>query len=160
MLVVEYVPESVVDHGVDDGLVVHPVSPSGTVHDVGGVAHALHTSDGKDVVLAGLDGIGCKHDGFECGTADGVDGERTDLHGESCSDGGLPCRVLSETCGEDVTHYALLYIRGLYPGPLDRFLDDVCTEVGGLYAVEGLSVFSDRCPACAYDYCLFHGEPF
>ena len=149
MLVVEDVPESVVDHAVDNGLVVHPVSPAGSVHEVGGVGHALHTSYCEDVVFACFDGVGGTHDSFHGRTADGVDCEGSDLDGKSCADGCLPGGVLSESGLKDVSHDAFLDIGCLDSGSLHCFLDTVCSELGGFDSGECFSVFSDCSPACA-----------
>ena len=75
VLVVEDVPESVMDHGVHRGLVVHPESPPCSGEQVGCLGHALHASDGEDVVLARFDGVGSEHGRFESGTAYCVDCE-------------------------------------------------------------------------------------
>ena len=157
VLVVEYVPESVVDHGVDDLLVVHLVSPPRTVEQVGGVGHALHSSSDEHLVLPGLDGVGGEHGGLESGSADVVHGERTDLHGEAGADGCLPGGILSETCADDVTHDAFLDVLGLETGTGDDLLHDHGPEIGGFETGEALAVFSYRRPYGAYDDCFVHG---
>ena len=146
VLVVEDVPESIVDHGIDHSLVIHLVSPPSSLEKVRCCGHVLHSSDCEDVVLSGFDGICCKHGCLHSGSTNSIDSERTDLNGKTCTDCSLPCRVLSETCTDDVTHDALFDICGLETCPLDGFLDNHCTEFGCLESGKGLSVFSNRGP--------------
>ncbi len=59
------VPQSIVDHAVDQGGIAHPVAEARLVQQIRGATHALHATGHDDGCLSGSDEQRCQVDGFE-----------------------------------------------------------------------------------------------
>ena len=68
------------------------------------IAHALHATGDKGVLISGADRLRRQHDRFETGTTDFIDGKCGQIVGQTGEDSRLPRRSLTDTGGDDVAH--------------------------------------------------------
>ena len=135
--VVVRIPEAVVDHEVDGGLVAHAHTGSGGGESIGGVGHGFHATGDDDVSIAAFDGLRGHHDGFHAGAADFVDGGAGYAVGDSGAFGGLSGRGLAESAAEDVAHEDFIDLVGFYVSGFEGGFDGVGSELRGGEVGEG-----------------------
>ena len=74
MIIVECIPKSILDHGVNQNTIVHSVTIAALLDCVRSHGHVLSTTCDYDVSIACFDHL-CSHvDGIQTGTADNIDG--------------------------------------------------------------------------------------
>ncbi|MDT4818636.1 hypothetical protein FQZ97_517340 [compost metagenome] len=95
VVVVEGVPEAVLDHAVDQFGVAHAQAGARGGHDVRGEAHVLLAAGDDHPGVAAADRLGRQVQGLEAGAADLVQGHGRHRMGQAGEEGGLACRVLS-----------------------------------------------------------------
>ena len=90
-----------------------------SVHQMGRVAHTLHTAHDEKIAVTQTDGLGRQHRHLQAGPTDFVDSRRTHTYGQPAVDGALAGDILALPCGDDVAHQHFVDIRGIGQiGPL------------------------------------------
>jgi len=90
------IPESVVNHGIDDFSVADAKASARLRQQIRAVGHRLHPAGNDNFGFAKLDGLCRKRDGFQAGAADFVDGHGGNARGAAAFEGGLACWILAE----------------------------------------------------------------
>ena len=129
MIVVECIPQSIVDHAVNNRSVVHTISETSLRKRVGSHRHILGTACYDDVRLTGLDQICSKIYCIQSGSAYNVQSHCGSLYRQSCLERALSCNVLSLCCLNDAAHKYLIHILRLDSCTLYGFLNDDCTQL-------------------------------
>src|SRR6266700_40608 len=75
MYILKGAPETIMPDCIDYFSIAHPVARASLQQQVGGIAHALHAARYKGLVIASTDRLGGKHNGFQAGATDVVDGK-------------------------------------------------------------------------------------
>src|SRR5690606_32812272 len=112
VVVVERVPQAVLDHGVDELDVAH----LGAVAHVGGVhgpAHALLAAGNDDGRIARLNLLRTECHRTQPRAADLVDAPGRRVDGNAGRDGSLPCGALTLSGGKDLAEDDLGYVARL-----------------------------------------------
>jgi hypothetical protein len=71
---------------------------------MGSIAHALHATRDEYLLVACTDSLRGKHDSFETGAADFVDGKRRDIDREASANGSLTSGGLTNPSGDNIAH--------------------------------------------------------
>ena len=131
VVVIEGVPQSILDHGVHQLLVAHTGAPAGVHGGEGGGGHILGAAADDDVGVAGEDGPGSLDDALHAGAADHTHG----VGGHGIGDAGLQLHlaghVLALGGGEDAAEHQLVHLLRLHPGAGEHFLHHHGAHVGG-----------------------------
>ena len=155
MVVVERIPEGVVDHRVDYLAVVHAIAEAGVGQRIGSHRHVLHAAGHDDVGLAGHDHRGSHVNRLQAASADVVDGHRGNGLGDAGMDRSLTGGALTHRSGQDVAENNLVDLIGRDSGAGDRFLHDDGAELLGRDVGEGSTHLADGGTAGADKYDLF-----
>src|SRR2546421_12706306 len=99
MYILKGAPETIMHDGIDYFSIAHPVARTSLQQQVGGVAHALHAACYKGLVVASADRLGGKHNGFQAGSTDLVDGKGGQIMWHGSIECGVGCRRFSDTAG-------------------------------------------------------------
>jgi hypothetical protein len=137
VLVLVGIGETILQDGVNEGLVAELGAGAHVGEVVRGVRHGLSTTSDDDVGTTGHDGLGAEDNGLGSGSADLVDGGADNRVGDTGTQSTLAGRVLTESSREDVTEDDLLDGLGLDTSSLDGMLDSVGTELSGAQAGKG-----------------------
>ena len=157
VIVVISVPQTVLNHGVDQLLVAHASAPAGVHGSVGSSTHVLGTAADNDVGIAGQDGASAFDDGFHTGTADHTDGVSGNGIGDASLDGDLACDVLALSSGQDAAEHQLVNILRSDVGALQRFLNDDSAHLRGGSVLQGAAEGTDSGSAAIDNIQIFHG---
>ena len=161
VVVVERIPQAVLDHGVDELLVAHAGAPAGVGRGIGSGAHVLGTAADDDVGVAGEDGAAGLDDGLHAGAADHADGVGGNGVGQARAHADLTGDVLTEAGGQDAAEHQLIDVLGSDVGTLEGFLDNDGAQLGGGGILQGTAKGADRGTAAIHDIEFFHGiSPF
>jgi hypothetical protein len=106
--VVKGIPETVVDHRVDQLSIAHPRAEPSRRHQVRGTRHVLHAAGHDDLDVACADHLRGDRDRLEAGSAEHVDCRRRDLLRDARGDRHLAGHVLSEPCLQDAAEHDLV----------------------------------------------------
>ena len=117
MVIVERIPKGVLDHGIHQSSVVHPVSITSLRNGVGSHGHILHAACHNDVRIAGHDHLSGLVHAVKAGTAYHIHGHRRHLDGQPCFDGSLAGHVLPLACLDYAAHIYLVNLLGSHAGP-------------------------------------------
>ena len=117
------VPQAVLDHGIDEDCVAHPVTRARALEKVRRVGHRLHPARHGELVFARDDRVGGVHDGPHARAADLVEGDARDGLGNTRAERGLPRRGLADARLEHVSHDHLLDVRRRDSRLLERAAD-------------------------------------
>ena len=161
VVVIERIPQAVLDHGVDELLVAHAGAPAGVGRGIGSGAHVLGTAADDDVGVAGEDGAAGLDDGLHAGAADHADGVGGNGVGQARAHADLTGDVLTEAGGQDAAEHQLIDVLGSDVGTLEGFLDNDGAQLGGGGILQGTAKGADRGTAAIHDIEFFHGiSPF
>ena len=148
VVVVVNVPQAIVDHGVDELRVAQTVSLAGLRQQIGSIGHRFHPAGNDDRAVTGLYRLRRERDGFQSRAADLVDCHGTCCGRESAEDCSLARRILAESGGDDVAHDALIDLRRIDAGALDRFPYRNGAELRRAEIGKATLKFSDGRAAC------------
>ena len=156
VIIVERVPQTVLDHRVDQLLVTHAGAPAGVKGGKGSHGHILGAAADDNVGVAGKDGARAFDDGLHAGAADHADGVGGNGIGKTRLDADLTGDVLTETGGEDAAEHQLIHILRSDTRALERFLDNDRTQVGGGGVLQGAAEGADSRTAAVNNIQIFH----
>ena len=156
VVVVEGIPQAVLDHGVDKLLVAHAGAPAGVGSGIRSGAHVLGAAADDDIGVAGEDGAASLNDGLHTGAADHTDGIGGDGIGETGAHADLTGDVLTETGGQDAAEHQLIDILGSDIRALEGFLHDDGAELSGRGVLQGTAEGTDSGTAAVDDVQFFH----
>ena len=135
MIIVESVPQRIVDHGINQLALAHGVAHAVAVaalhHGEGSHIHVLGAAGNHDVGIAGLDHLGSHVDAVQTGTADNVDGDGGNRDRQAGLDAGLTGDVLAQASLDDAAHVDMVNLLGLDACAVDGFLDDDGAQLSG-----------------------------
>src|SRR5699024_7605113 len=97
MVVVEGVPKGVVDHGIDEYLIVHSCAPTRFVYEEGSAGHGFRTAGKDDVRISRLNHLSGEGNRAQTGSADLVDGHSGKGDGATGADDDLTRHILAES---------------------------------------------------------------
>ena len=161
MVVIEGIPQAVLDHGVDELLVAHASAPALIEGSEGSGAHVLGAAADDDVSVAGEDGTAGLDDGLHAGTADHADGVGGNGVGKTCAHADLAGDILAETGGQDAAEHHFINVLGSDVRALEGFLDNDGAQLGGGGILQGTAKGADRGTAAIHNIEFFHGiSPF
>ena len=149
VILVESVPQTVVDHDVDHLRVEHSRAPAGSGHGVGSQGHGFGTACDDDVSVAGLDDLSGETYAAKTGTADLIDGHCGSLLRETCCQGDLACDVLTQAGLQYAAEYELVDLFGLDASSLNSLFDNRLTEGNSGGVLQGSAEAADGCSGCA-----------
>ena len=148
VIVVECIPKSILDHGVNQNTIVHSVTIAALLDCVRSHGHVLCTACNNDVSIAGFDHLCCHVDGIQTGTADNVDcnsGAFDRKAGLKCA---LTCHVLSLGSLDNTAHNDFVNLISGYIRTLQSFFDNDCAELCCRRRGKAATHFADCCTAC------------
>ena len=131
VVVVEGVPQAVVDHGVHHGGIEHAGAAPGGGHRVGGHGHVLSAAAHHHVGIASQDGTGGLDDTLHAGAAHHAHGVGGDGVGQAGLHAYLTGHVLALGGGEDAAEHQLVHVLRLQAGTLQRGFNHHCAQLGG-----------------------------
>ena len=137
VVVVEGVPQAVLDHGIDQLAVAHALAGTGRRHHVGGLAHVLHAAGDDDVGVAAADRLGAQVQGLEAGAADLVQGHGRYGMRQAGLDRGLAGGVLPGTGGQHVAEDHFIHFAAVEAALLQQALDHGGAQLDGGNAGQG-----------------------
>src|ERR671916_2685035 len=148
VVVVEDVPQAVVDHVVVDiGFGhPHPVAVAALVQQERRPVHVLDTAGHDHVGVAQGYLLGRGDYGLQPRAAHPVQRHAGNLDGEAALDAHLPARVHALARGEDVSYYHLVDLVALDAGPREDLLADRGAEVRGRRVLERTAERAYSCP--------------
>ena len=160
VVIVEGVPQAIVDHNVNNLAVVHPVTEAGIGQSIGRKAHVLHTAYYHNVRIAGGDHVRSKVDALETAAANVVDGQRGHALGQTGLYGGLTGGALAKTGLQHVAHQHFVHVLGLNARAANGFLYNQSTKLhsGDVSQTSAKLAYSGTAGACQYDFlshCIF-----
>ena len=144
VVIIECIPERILDHEVNQLAVIHTVAVTAVHHRVRTLAHVFHTACYDDVRIAGDNHLGSHVDAVESASADNVDGYGRAFNGESRFDRSLTGRVLAKASLDDVSHVDMVNLFGFDTGAVQRLPDHKSTEICCRYCTERTAHLSDR----------------
>ena len=149
MIVVECIPKSILDHGVDQNTVVHSVTITALHNCIRSERHILHTACDNDVSSTCDDLLSCHIHAVQTGTAYYVDGDCGNFYRKSCAYGSLSCHVLALACLDNTAHENFINLICRNAGALKSFLDHDRAKISSLNCAELSAHLTDCCTACA-----------
>ena len=156
MVVVERIPQAVLDHGVDQLLVAHASAPAGIGSGEGSGAHVLGAAADNDVGVAGEDGAAGLDDGLHARAADHADGVGGNGVGKTGAHADLTGDVLAEAGGQDAAEHQLIDVLGSDIRALEGFLHDNGAELSGGGVLQGTAEGTNSGTAAIDDVQFFH----
>ena len=149
MIVVECIPESILDHGINHCRIAHTVAVTCLRDCVRSHGHVLHTTGNHDVSVACHNHLGSLVYTVQTGTADNVHGNSGNLDGKTCLDGCLTSYVLALACLNNAAHVNLIYILRLNACSVQSFLDDDSAQLSCGGSAQCASHGTDCGTACS-----------
>ncbi|MBA7690417.1 hypothetical protein ES703_98943 [subsurface metagenome] len=118
MVAIKYLPQPIEYHEVyklvfSAGVDIHPVAPPGLGEDVGGMAHALHSSGNHNFRVTEHDCLCSQDDSLQARGAHFVHRVHGRLFGNAGSNSCLASRVLALPSLEDIPHDDLINLNFL-----------------------------------------------
>ena len=159
MIVVESVPQAVLDHLVHDLLVAHTGAPALIGQGVGSGAHVLSAAADHDVGVAGQNGAGALDDGLHAGAADHANGVGGNRIGDTGLHRDLTGGVLALAGGEDAAEHQLVHVLGSDVSALEGLLDHDSAHVHSGGVLQGAAEGADGGTAAVHNIKFFHGDP-
>lgn len=155
VIVIERIPQTILDHDIDEFAVAHTQTPTSfAAGNKRSVGHAFHTAGNDDVVIASQDGLSSQFHTFQAGTADFIDSKSRNFNRQASFDGCLTSRVLAQSSLEDVTKndFVNFFTRDI--SSFQGFLDDNCTEFRGRQGKQAATKFADSrsYSTCNYNF--------
>ena len=156
------IPQSIVDHGVNQLALAHGIAHAVAVaalhHSERSHVHVLHAACNNDVGIAGLDHLSSHVDAVQTGTADNVDGDGGGLDRQTSLQGSLTCDVLAQASLNDAAHVDMVDLLGLDVGTVQSLFDDDGAQLSSGDIGEGAAELANGSTACAGDDDLFHNK--
>ena len=140
----EGTPQPVVDGRINHLAVANPQPFPDLFQQIRRVARRFHSAGHGDVDIADSDGLIRQHHRFEARSADLVDREGSDVVGKPASERGLPRRILTGPCRDDVAHDALVHGIGIDSGTSNGLGHHERAQVGGGKGLEGTEELAGR----------------
>jgi len=120
VVVVEHVPQTVVDHAVLHRPIAHLGADAGFGEHVRRQAHVLLATGDDHLGVAGQDGLCGKVNGLQAAAADLVDGHAGNGVGQARAQCRLACGVHADPRGQYVTDDNFVDVPGLDPSLLEQ----------------------------------------
>ena len=159
VIVVESVPQAVLDHLVDNLLVAHTGAPAFVGQGVRSSTHVLGAAADHDVGVTGQDGTGTLDDRLHAGAADHAHGVSGNGIGDASLHRDLTGGVLALTGSEDAAEHQLVHVLGSDVSALQGFLDNDSAHVHGGGVLQRATKGADSGTAAIYDIKFFHVDP-
>ncbi|CRP52210.1 hypothetical protein PAERUG_P5_London_26_VIM_2_01_09_02983 [Pseudomonas aeruginosa] len=131
VVVVEGVPQAVLDHAVDQLRMAHAQAGAGAGHDVGRQAHVLLAAGDDHLGVAAADRLGAQVQGLEAGAADLVQGHGRHADRQAGLDRRLARRVLPGPGGEHLAEDDFVDLAGIETGLFEQAADYRGAQLGG-----------------------------
>lgn len=131
VVVVEGVPQAVLDHAVDQLRMAHAQAGAGAGHDVGRQAHVLLAAGDDHLGVAAADRLGAQVQGLEAGAADLVQGHGRHADRQAGLDRRLARRVLPGPGGEHLAEDHFVDLAGIETGLFEQAADHRGAQLGG-----------------------------
>ncbi len=156
MDVIEGIPQTVVDHGVDRLPVAHALAVTRVGQHVRRQGHVFLTAGQNQLGIAATDGLGGQVQRLEARPADLVDGHGGHAFRQACLDDRLTCRVLTAPCCQHLTqkHFIDLIATDTRAG--EDILDDMCAEIRGGNASQAATEGAYGGTTGCYDHHILH----
>ena len=149
MIIIESIPKSILDHGVDQNAIVHSVTITALHNCIRSEGHILHAACDNDICCAGND-LFCRHvDAVKTGAANYVNCNSGNFYRETGLDGSLSCYVLSLTCLDNAAHENFINLIRGNACALQSILDYQSAHVSSLHCAELSAHLTDCSTACA-----------
>ena len=123
MVIVKRIPQSILNHGIHQSTIVHPITESRLGYRIGSHGHILHSACHNNICIPCQNHLSSLIDTVQSGTAYNVHGHCRYLNRQACFDRCLTCHILSLTGLDDASHIDLIHILRLHPCPVQRLLD-------------------------------------
>ena len=127
--------KTIKEHMVINLPMPHAITATGTVEQIGRIGHALKATGNGNVVGTGQNGVMGHHGRLHARAAHLVDRGAADRFRDTGAEGGLTCRCLPHTSGQDATHDHIIDVLAGNRGTLHRLADGIaakcrCLNVG------------------------------
>ena len=96
--------KAITEHMIFDLAMTEAHALAGFVQQIGGIAHALHTTGHNNIRLTDLQLGRAEHNALHPRTTQFVYRGRRNRHGNACTDGRLPCRPLAGAGRQNAPH--------------------------------------------------------
>ena len=156
VVVVERIPQAVLDHGVDKLLVAHAGAPAGVGSGIRSGAHVLGAAADDDIGIAGEDGAASLNDGLHTGAADHAHGVSGNGIGDTGLDGHLAGNVLALGSGQDAAEHQLIHVLRSDICALQSFLDHDGAHVNSGGVLQGAAKGADGGTAAVDNVQILH----
>ena len=156
MVVIECIPQTVVDHHIGHGGVVHAGAPAGGIDGVGREAHVLHAAGHDALGLAGQNGAVCQADAVQTGAADLIQRGTGRLDGQTGLQRSLTGRVLAQSSLQDIAEEDFVHILGVHIAALQRFLDNDAAKLHSGNTLQRAAKAAHGRTGHAYQIHFFH----
>ena len=150
MVALEGVPQTISDHGVDQGEIAHLLAGAQR-RAMRRQAHILLTAGDDDLRVAAVDRLIAERHGSQAGTADLIDGDRRALDRDAGGDGRLARGVLPGAGGQHMPHDRIVDFTRLRLGAGERGFDRGAPKLHRRCGRKGAVERSDRRPRGAGD---------
>ena len=149
MIVVERIPETVIDHRVNHGRIVHAITETRLGQRIRCHRHILHTACDDDIRIARLNHLRRHVDAVQTGTTDNVHRDCRGRVGKTCLQCCLTRRVLTQSRLQYIAHVDMINLLRLHACSLQSLLDDQCAELHCRRGAEAAAHLTDCGAACA-----------
>ena len=109
MIIIECIPESILNHGINQCTVIHSISETCLRNRVGSHGHIFHTACNNNISVSRQNHLSRLIYAVKTGTAYNVHGNRRNFNGKPCLDGSLTGHVLPLPCLDNASHVYLVY---------------------------------------------------
>ncbi|MNE34133.1 hypothetical protein D3C80_1278420 [compost metagenome] len=131
VVIVEGIPEAVVQHAVEQILVAHAQALAGLRQYIGRLAHRLLATGDHHLGIAAANGLGRQMHGLESRTADLVDGQGRHCVGQPGLDRRLTRRVLPGAGRQYLAHDHLANLMAGQPRAVEQATDHQRPQLDG-----------------------------
>src|SRR3989442_1364953 len=152
------IPETVMNHGVDDRVVTEAITLAGAGQQVGRICHALHAAGNDNFRVAGLNTLRRKPDGLQSGAANLVYGHRGNIRQKTAAESGLPGRILAQSRRDNVAQDDFVNLLWCQAGALNSRFHNKCAKLRRAHRFQSALKFSDGCTDSANDDGVFHAK--
>ena len=153
-------PQPVLDHGVEQGLVVEAVTEACAGQQVGGQVHIFHTTGQDQAGVTGADGLRRHHHRLQTAAADFVDRRCTDRRGDARPNRRLPRWGLPNPGLKDVAHQHFVHRSGINAGAFHGSADRRRAQFRRGDCLKRPLKFADWGACCADDDYIVIGHRF